>query len=100
MAKRLIRCLHEEDLNDIESGKWPTDVCRVYYGFNTYTDTPSHINELVEIIKNECPNYDVNDMHVHYVTNKESIRHAHFTMVQITESIQKVRDNIRDYCIL
>lgn len=100
MAKRLVRCLHERDYQDIRNGEWPTNKCRVYYGFNTYTDTPNHINELVETIKNECPNCDVNDMHVHYVTNKESIRHAHFTMVQISEDVKRVRENIKDYNIL
>lgn len=99
MAKRLIRCLHGMDYLDIKNGKWPTNVCRVYYGFNNYSDTPAHVNELVEIIKSETSDPE-DDMHVHRVTEKESIRHAHFTMVQITEDVNKVRNNIGDYTIL
>jgi hypothetical protein len=99
MAKTLIRCLHERDYLDIRDGKWPDDVCRVYYGFNNYSDTPAHINELVNIIKSEVGVPEC-DMHVHYVTRNESIRHAHFTMVQITEDVNKVCDNINNYTIL
>ena len=100
MAKTLIRCLHERDYFDIRDGKSPSDdVCIVYYGFNNYSDTPAHVNELVGIIKNET-NATEDDMHVHRVTEKESIRHARFTMVQITEDVKKVRDNIKDYTVL
>lgn len=99
MAKTLIRCLHERDYSDIRDGKLPTNICRVYYGFNNYSDTPAHVNELVGIVKNET-NAPEDDMHVHCVTEKESIRHAHFTMVQIIEDVKKVRDNIKDYIIL
>ena len=99
MVKRLIRCLHESNFTDIRDGKWPHDKCRVYYGFDNYSDTPAHINELVAIIKSET---DVSeyDMHVHCVTERESIRHAHFTMVQITENTKKILDNIHNYEIL
>jgi hypothetical protein len=99
MAKTLIRCLHEGDYHDIKDGNWPTDQCRVYYGFNNYSDTPAHINEIVNIVKQEAAASE-DDMHVHYVTSKESIRHAYFTMVQITEDVNKVRDNIDNYIIL
>ena len=99
MEKKIVRCLHERDFPEIRDGKWPIDKCKVYYGFNNYSDAPAHINELVNIIKSET-NAPECDMHVHYVTTKESIRHAHFTMVQITEDAKKVRKNIKDYNIL
>ena len=99
MAKTLIKCLHEKDFFDIRDGLWPSDVCRVYYGFNNYSDTPAHINELVNIIKSET-NIPECDMHVHCITTNESIRHAHFVMVQIAEDAKKVRDNIKNYTIL
>ena len=97
--KTPIRCLHENDYITIRDGKFTKGFARVYYGFNNYDDSPRHINEIVKVLVDEtyC---DDEEMHVHRVTREESIRHANYTMIQVTEAACKIKENLDKYDVL
>lgn len=100
---QVIRCIKESDYNAIRDGRFVRDgkgmSVRVYYGFNNYNDNPAHVQMLTHIALTET-NVKEEDMHVHFVTREESIRHANHLMVQFTEEVPKVKENLRDYTIL
>lgn len=93
---RLIRCIHHNEFIDVRDGKWNHDRIRVYYGFNNYRDDPEHIEALVREILAEYPDMKKSDMHIHRVSTTESIRHAHFTTVQVVVDADRVRNNLMD----
>lgn len=100
MNNNFIKCIHETELQMLRKGEWRFDKVRVYYALNCYCDDVTHINLIAEYINVKHPDIKRTDMHVHYVTRKESICHANYTTVQIMEDVETVRKNISDYCIL
>ena len=96
---QVIRCLREEDYLSIQKGTCTKGFVRVYYGFNNYDDSPAHVRALTHIALTETYTEE-EDMHVHFVTPEESIRHARQLMVQFTDQAAKIKDNLDVYTIL
>ena len=53
----------------------------VFYGFNNYSCSMKHLNELKEHVLSDYPDTKDEDMEVAYILPFESIRHARFTML-------------------
>lgn len=101
--EQVIRCIRENDYTAIRDGKFLKGgqgmSVLVYYGFNNYHNSPTHVQMLAHIASTET-NVDQENMHVHIVTREESIRHASHTMVQVAVDVERVKNNLKDYEIL
>ena len=72
----------------------------VFYGYDNYQDSPSHVNKIVQAIQTDFPEMSLDDMHIWKVSRDESNRHASMTTVQISVSIETVKQNLHEYTIL
>lgn len=100
MEKNVIRCIHSVQLRDIKNGSYVFDEVGVYYGFHNYNRTAKQILELIDIIKKEIPNVEMSNLNVYEITNAQSDRHAHYTMVHVYVKADIVRGNIDNYIAL
>lgn len=98
---KIIRCLRETDFFDIKNGTYHPNAVTVCYGFNNYNSDMEHLNKIAEIIKSEIPNIADKDMRVVYISPKQSIRHAHHTMIAVERNPYEVNARLwEDYDIL
>ena len=72
----------------------------VFYGYDNYQDTPSHVNKIVQAIQADFPEMPLNDMHIWRISRSESNRHASMTTVQISVSVETIKQNLHEYTIL
>lgn len=100
MNKNVIRCVHEAQMRDIKNGNYPFDEVGVYYGFHNYNRTMEQLLELVNIIKEEIPEANMKDLNVYEITNAQSDRHAHYTMVHVYVKAETVCNNLPNYIVL
>lgn len=100
MKKNVIRCVHGVQLRDIKNDTFAFDKVGVYYGFNNYNRTVNHIMQLVDVIREEVPGVEVNNLTVYEITTAQSDRHAHHTMVQVYVDAKLVKENLSKYMIL
>lgn len=98
--KKIIRCINYSDLRDIKNGSYASDKVSVYYGFHNYNRTAKQILELIDIIRNEVPGVELDDINVYEITTAQSDRHAHYTMVHVYVKTDMVRKNLIDYIAL
>lgn len=96
----LIRCVHENVFHDIKQNVFNGDCVGVYYGFNSYNASIATINKLVDIVKQENPGIKEEDMEVVFISRTMSIRHAHFTMIRVCQTVEHVKNNFNNYTIL
>ena len=96
----IIRCVREPEFVKIRKAELVDEKVRVYYGFDNYRSDVAFINSIVDVIKMEHPEIQLKDMCVHYVDMHESIRHAHFTTVQVTLKASHIKNNFDNFTIL
>lgn len=72
----------------------------VFYGYDNYQDSPSHVNKIVRAIQTDFPEMPLDDMHIWKVSQEASNRHASMTTVQISVSVETVKQNLHEYTIL
>lgn len=97
----LFKAIPERFYRKIQNGDFrPSLVVPVHYGYDNYRDDPDHVNKIVRAVQTDYPNMAVKDMHIHWVTRQDSIRHAHMTTVQVTVDAEVIKQNLHQYTIL
>ena len=86
MAKEIRIYAHEATfkMSDADIISTGIKTISVQYGSNGYGCTLEHINELKNAVLNDYPNIEDKDIEVWHISSTESIRHARFTMLNVS----------------